>query len=464
MSTTRAFALVALCTSLAVACGGKANGDRAIDPATAPDGGSSTSAVDPAAINLGLVASLSGPDRVVGESIQKGAELAVEQLSALGGIAGRKVVLHVEDDRSEADQTRAKMEALEARGVRLGIGPTTSTQALAAIDLVRGGRVLYVSPTATSSALDLPPETRPTSFTSTVLYRTLASDRSLAIALAQYTSESVDRQRRCPKIVLVSEQGAEFETVTEWIANRYLQLSLRVVKTPAVRGDAPHAHFDDLAQLVAREAFDTPVCQVLVLGTRSLGMYARAYGNLVAMSSSFDEKKVTTIAGGVGVLSPTLLTDARYDPSDPYAPSAVEGWDIVTPAEHVGPEHSAFLTAWTAKYPGTVPDIVAAASYDATLLLAAAAARAGEGADLATTATNLGALSIGRSRTGPDDLASFTRKVSEGDDLNYEGASGGLDLNPATGATPNDFTVTRLGTYGTRTVEERFEASMLSYE
>src|ERR1700716_69420 len=90
----RSFAIGAVVAVLVAACGGN----------PPPAAQSSGSAAPQADIKVGLAISLTGAANVYGPAQQKGAQLAVEQINAAGGINGAKIALLIEDDASARDQ------------------------------------------------------------------------------------------------------------------------------------------------------------------------------------------------------------------------------------------------------------------------------------------------------------------------------------------------------------------------
>ena len=90
----RSFATGAVVAVLVAACGGN----------PPPAAQSSGSAAPKADIKVGLAISLTGAANVYGPAQQKGAQLAVEQINAAGGINGAKIALLIEDDASARDQ------------------------------------------------------------------------------------------------------------------------------------------------------------------------------------------------------------------------------------------------------------------------------------------------------------------------------------------------------------------------
>ena len=76
--------------------------------------GALTSAVSAYAqdIKLGVIAGMSGPGTSYGIGIRQGAEMAVKEINAAGGIKGRKLSLVVVDDASNPAQSVTAMQRL----------------------------------------------------------------------------------------------------------------------------------------------------------------------------------------------------------------------------------------------------------------------------------------------------------------------------------------------------------------
>src|SRR5207248_2503319 len=68
-------------------------------------------------IPIGLVASQSGELKPWGQDEQRGAQLAVEEVNAAGGINGKKIQLMVEDSQSKPEQGKSAAEKLINEGV-----------------------------------------------------------------------------------------------------------------------------------------------------------------------------------------------------------------------------------------------------------------------------------------------------------------------------------------------------------
>ena len=88
-------------------------------------------------IKLGFTGALSGPASFVGIEIKRGAEIAVDEINANGGIKGRKLVLVSRDDEHEPTKTVAQYRELVEREKVIGmLGATNSASMLAVAPIV----------------------------------------------------------------------------------------------------------------------------------------------------------------------------------------------------------------------------------------------------------------------------------------------------------------------------------------
>ena len=81
-------------------------------------------------IKIGFPIPLSGPTAVYGEPILKGAELAVAEINAKGGVLGRKLEILSRDSKANADEAvRLSRELIIKNSVDFLVGTLTSAEA-----------------------------------------------------------------------------------------------------------------------------------------------------------------------------------------------------------------------------------------------------------------------------------------------------------------------------------------------
>lgn len=88
-------------------------------------------------IKIGFAGALSGPAAFVGVEIKRGAEIAVDEINASGGIGGRQLLLVARDDEHNPVRTVAQYRELVEREEVIGIiGATNSASMLAVTPIV----------------------------------------------------------------------------------------------------------------------------------------------------------------------------------------------------------------------------------------------------------------------------------------------------------------------------------------
>lgn len=104
-------------------------------------------------VRVGFLGGLSGRVSDIGVGGRNGAQLAVDDLNAAGGIDGRPVELVARDDEQNNDVGRQRLQDLAAASVQFVVGPMTSSVAVAVAPRALERGLLLISPTATTHEL-----------------------------------------------------------------------------------------------------------------------------------------------------------------------------------------------------------------------------------------------------------------------------------------------------------------------
>ncbi len=104
-------------------------------------------------IVIGVISPNTGALAAYGNGIVTGADLAVEQINAAGGILGREVELIKTDDQSDPTECLNAFNSLVAQGVGLIVGSATSGCTSAITDAANEEEVCLLSPTATADSI-----------------------------------------------------------------------------------------------------------------------------------------------------------------------------------------------------------------------------------------------------------------------------------------------------------------------
>jgi branched-chain amino acid transport system substrate-binding protein len=96
-------------------------------------------------IRIGFHVPQTGFAAADGKSALHGAELAVEQINAKGGVFGRKLALVVYDDQAKADQAQPIANRLLGDGVKIVISGSYSAPTRAAAGIFQQAKIPYIS-------------------------------------------------------------------------------------------------------------------------------------------------------------------------------------------------------------------------------------------------------------------------------------------------------------------------------
>lgn len=135
----------AMCTTMLAGCGGSS--DNA-DNAGAASGSESTAAG--AAFKIGGTGPLTGGAAIYGNAAKNGAQIAVDEINAEGGI---QFELKYEDDEHDAEKAVNAYNALKDWGVQLSLGSVTSKPCEATAADTYADRIFALTPSASSVAV-----------------------------------------------------------------------------------------------------------------------------------------------------------------------------------------------------------------------------------------------------------------------------------------------------------------------
>jgi branched-chain amino acid transport system substrate-binding protein len=113
-------------------------------------------------IKIGFPIPLSGPVAVYGQPVLQGAQLAVSEINAKGGVLGRKLELLVRDSKANADEAvRVSRELIIKDGVDFLVGTVTSAEAPAVSTVAKENKIVFLAPVAETTRLTDPQNIHP---------------------------------------------------------------------------------------------------------------------------------------------------------------------------------------------------------------------------------------------------------------------------------------------------------------
>lgn len=138
--------------ALAGCSGGSENNQSSEgNQSTSTDSGASSSASDSDVIKIGANLELTGIVASYGSSIKQGAELAIEEINASGGINGKQIEFIPVDNKSENQEAAsAAIRLATQEKVDVMIGPATSGNVLATVQIANQNQIPLITASGTA--------------------------------------------------------------------------------------------------------------------------------------------------------------------------------------------------------------------------------------------------------------------------------------------------------------------------
>ena len=168
----------AMCVGLLAGCSNGSSGTT-----SAPSGGSSASspasstAGADGAIKIGGIGPLTGSAATYGIATKQGAEIAVDEINALGGI---QLSLEFQDDEGDAEKAINAYNALKEWGMQISLGSVTSQPGVSTSALAFEDRIFTMTPSGSSPDVISGKDN---------VYQMCFSDPNQGLASAQYIAD-----------------------------------------------------------------------------------------------------------------------------------------------------------------------------------------------------------------------------------------------------------------------------------
>jgi neutral amino acid transport system substrate-binding protein len=365
-----------------------------------------TTTSDTKGLKIGSLLPTTGDLASIGQQMVGSVPLLVETVNACGGVNGEKVTLVEVDDQTDPKAGAAGMTKLATLDKVGGVvGSFASSVSTAAVSVAVPNKVMLISPGSTSPVFT--DKAQKGDFKG-FWARTAPPDTYQALALAQLAKKK--GFKRVSTVVINNDYGVGFEKA---FVQTFEKLGGTVVnKDKPVRYD-PKAQTFDTEATAAFAGKPDAVLAVLYAETGSLFLKA-AY-----------QQGVTK---GVQI----LLTDGVKSDSFPdQVGKGKDGKYILSGAIGTVPGSSGkglenFNKLWKDKK-GTSPGEYAPQAWDAAALLVLAAQAAKENTGVAI-ASKLREVAAGKG-TPVSDVCQGLKLLKEGKQINYQGASGDVDVD-----------------------------------
>lgn len=290
-------------------------------------------------VRVGFVGPLTGRFFDLGTHGRNGAMLAAEFVNASGGVKGRPLELVLADDEGTISGAVTSVHRLLSQGVRIFLGPMTSTQVLAVLPSVDQFEAVCLSPTASSQVLDDRAD---------ALFRMAPSDAVQVDALAKRIL--LDRRARTVVVLWDADNEAFAKAYAESFGEAFRRRKGIVVAQYPFRSSMPSA-WESLMQPIQHTGTEAILVVASAKETAYLCQWLARKGIKAAVFTSFWAQSAELMV---------------------FGGRTVEGVELVS-AVHLDPETSSaemkeFISAYRHRF-GKDPNHAAVFSYEAVLLL-----------------------------------------------------------------------------------------------
>jgi branched-chain amino acid transport system substrate-binding protein len=101
-------------------------------------------------LSIAVAGPMTGGESAFGRQMKNGAEMAVADLNAAGGLLGKKLALDVEDDACDPKQARSVAEKIASAKIPFVAGHYCSSSSIPASEAYADGNVLQITPASTN--------------------------------------------------------------------------------------------------------------------------------------------------------------------------------------------------------------------------------------------------------------------------------------------------------------------------
>ncbi len=347
-------ASLALAAAMALAClsgCGSAGGGSS-------EGGSGSSD----AIKIGGIGPVTGAAAIYGQAVQHGAEIAVEEINAKGGL---QFELKFEDDENDAEKSVNAYNKLKDWGMQLSMGTVTTQPCIAVSTEVNADRIFALTPSASSTDVIGGQPDKDGNVTiprKDNMFQMCFTDPNQGVASAEYIKE----QSLGSKIAVIYNNSDAYSTgIYQKFQAEAEKLGLDIVCVKTFTDDSANDFTSQLNEIKSAEAD-------LVF----LPIYYTPASMILQQAAKMKyEPKFFGVDGMDGIL--TL---------DNFDTSLAEGVMLLTPftADAEDEATKAFVTKYKEKY-NEVPNQFAADGYDTIMALYQACQNQGITADMSAS-------------------------------------------------------------------------------
>ena len=324
----------------------------AADATTAAAGASSEASSDKV-FKIGGIGPVTGAAAVYGLAVKNGAQIAVDEINADGGINGYQIEFNFQDDEHDAEKSVNAYNTLKDWGMQVLMGTVTSAPCVAVADKTNADNMFQITPSGSSVECAQNPN----------VFRVCFSDPDQGAASATYIAEN----KLAEKISVIYDSSDVYSSgIYEKFAAEAANQGLEIVDAEAFTADSNKDFSTQLqkakdagADLVFLPIYYTEASLILKQAD-TMGYAPKFFGcdgmDGILQVENFDTK----LAEGLMLLTP-FAADAQDELTQKFVTSYKENYGE-TPIQ---------FAAYVAAY-GETPNQFAADAYDAIYAIKAA--------------------------------------------------------------------------------------------
>ena len=294
---------------------------------------------------IGGTGPLTGDYATYGISVQKGAQIAVDEINEKGGVNGYTVKLEIEDDQADPQQAVQAYAKLMDNGMNLSLGSTTSGACVALVKEAKEDGIVTMTPSASQKEA--------TAYDNNFRVCFLDPDQGT------YSADFIKENNLATKVAVLYDKSNTYSVgVYEAFAKEAEKLGLNIVTTQAFT-DSSNTDFSSQIQAVKNSGAELLFMPFYQQEAAAVLMQAQGvlenvtYFGVDGMDGVLEKLGTENQAIANGVM---LLTPFSASSSDPTVAN--------------------FVAKYKEKYNAT-PDQFAADAYDAVYALCTAFEKAG---------------------------------------------------------------------------------------
>ena len=217
---------VAMAASL-TACGGSgtAGTTKAAETTAADKAGAADNAAAGGVIKIGGIGPTTGGAAVYGLAVQHGAQLAVDEINAAGGINGCTIEFNFQDDEHDPEKSVSAHNTLKDWGMQALMGTVTSGPCIAVADKTAADNMFQITPSGSAVECAANPN----------VFRICFSDPDQGAASAKYIGEN----KLAAKIAVIYDSSDIYSSgIYEKFAEEAANQGLEIVAAEAFTADS----------------------------------------------------------------------------------------------------------------------------------------------------------------------------------------------------------------------------------